>query len=109
MLTTFGIVLSLLFEAIRFFRQMTDKITMREYDLGHELARKWEIHSSPTILLAPDTYHVKWLGAPLGEEGRIFLEALLLIGSGKSQLSPQALDIVRRIDQPRNIHCRHLM
>ena len=90
-------------QAVRFFRQMTDKITMREYDLGHELARKWEIHSSPTIVLAPEKYNLKWLGAPLGEEGRIFLEALVLIGSGNSNLNPQALQVVQRIDQPRDI------
>jgi len=90
-------------QAIRFFRQMTDKITVREYDLGHELALEWGIQSSPTIVLAPEKYNVKWLGAPLGEEGRIFLEALLLIGSGNSQLNPQALQVARRIDQPRDI------
>jgi thioredoxin reductase (NADPH) len=90
-------------QAVRFFRQMTDKITMREYDLGHELARKYEIHSSPTLVLAPDKYNVKWLGAPLGEEGRIFMEALMLIGTGNSQLAPQAQQVVQRIDQPRNI------
>jgi thioredoxin reductase (NADPH) len=90
-------------QAIRFFRQMTDKITVREYGLGHELATKWGIQSSPTLVLAPEKYTVKWLGAPLGEEGRIFLEALLLIGTGNSQLNPQALQVVQRIDQPRNI------
>jgi len=90
-------------QAIRFFRQMTDKITVREYDLSHELAQEWGIHSSPTLVLAPDKYNVKWLGAPLGEEGRIFLEALLLIGSGNSQLNPQALQVAQRIDQPRSV------
>ena len=90
-------------QAIRFFRQMTDKITVREYNLGHELALEWGIQSSPTLVLAPEKYNVKWLGAPLGEEGRIFLEALLLIGTGNSQLNPQALQIAQRIDQPRSI------
>jgi len=90
-------------QAIRFFRQMTDKITVREYDLSHELAQEWGIQSSPTLVLAPEKYNVKWLGAPLGEEGRIFLEALMLIGSGNSQLNPQALQVAQRIDQPRNI------
>ena len=90
-------------QAIRFFRQMTDKITVREYGLGHEQALKWDVQHSPTILLSPDKYNIKWLGAPLGEEGRIFLEALLLIGSGDSQLNQHALQVARRIDQPRHI------
>ena len=40
-------------QAIRFFRQMTDKITVREYDLGHLLSAKCCIHSTPTIVLSP--------------------------------------------------------
>jgi thioredoxin reductase (NADPH) len=30
-------------EVIRAFRQLSDKITLREYDLDHELAKKWNV------------------------------------------------------------------
>jgi thioredoxin reductase (NADPH) len=90
-------------QALRFFRQLTDKITLREYRLDHELAEKFNVRHSPTLVLAPDTCQIKWLGAPLGEEGRIFIEALMLIGTGQSQLSPQSMDVMNRIDQPRDI------
>lgn len=29
-------------QALRFFRQITDKIVLREYDLTHESAKKWK-------------------------------------------------------------------
>ncbi|MEJ2096775.1 MAG: FAD-dependent oxidoreductase [Deltaproteobacteria bacterium] len=90
-------------QAIRFFRQLTDKISLREYSLDHEIAQKMQIRHSPTIVLAPDTCHIRWLGAPLGEEGRIFIEALILIGTGKSQLNAQSLEVITHIDQPRHI------
>jgi thioredoxin reductase (NADPH) len=90
-------------QGLHFFRQLTDKITLKEYNLSHELAQQWEIHSSPTMVLAPDTYQIQWLGAPLGEEGRIFLEALLLIGSRESRLTPQSLQVVKRLDSPREV------
>ena len=51
-------------QGLRFFRQLTDKITLKEYNLSHEQAQKWQVHSSPTLVLAPDTYQIKWLGAP---------------------------------------------
>jgi len=90
-------------QGLRFFRQLTDKISLKEFNLNHDLAQKWQIHSSPTMVLAPDTYNIQWLGAPLGEEGRIFLEALLLIGIGKSQLSEQSLQVMQRLDSPRQV------
>ena len=90
-------------QALRFFRQLTDKIVLREFDLSHEKAQQMGIDHSPTLVFDPDRYNVRWLGAPLGEEGRIFLEVLLRIGTGNSDLSEAALGVLNRIDQPRNL------
>ena len=68
-------------QALRFFKQLTDKIVLREFDLNHEKAREMGIDHSPTMVFDPARYNIRWLGAPLGEEGRIFLEVLLRIGT----------------------------
>jgi len=90
-------------QALRFFRQLTDKIVLREFDLNHESAKKWNVEHSPTLVFDPDRYNIRWLGAPLGEEGRIFLEALQLIGFQQSNLNQDSLRVIKKIDQPRNI------
>ncbi|MGD9238101.1 MAG: thioredoxin-disulfide reductase [Desulfobacterales bacterium] len=90
-------------EVIRAFRQLSDKITLREYGLDHELAQKWNVSHSPTLVIAPEKYAIHWLGAPMGEEARTFLEILILVGLGKSQLSDQALKVMKRIDSDRHI------
>ena len=90
-------------QVIRAFRELSTKISLREYDLDHELARKWNVTSSPTLLIAPDEYSIRWLGAPMGEEARTFLETLILVGLGKSQLSEQSMNVIKKIDSPRNI------
>jgi len=90
-------------QALRFFRQLTDKIVLREFDLTHEKAKQMGIDHSPTLVFDPDRYNVRWLGAPLGEEGRIFLEVLLRIGTGKSDLSEGAMAVLKKIDQSRKI------
>jgi thioredoxin reductase (NADPH) len=90
-------------QALRFFRQLTDKIVLREFGLDHESAKKWSVQHSPTLLFDPDRYNIRWLGAPLGEEGRIFLEALVLIGSQNSRLNESSAQVIKRIDTPRNI------
>ena len=90
-------------EVIRAFRELSSRITLREYDLDHELARKWNVTHSPTLLIAPESYSIHWLGAPMGEEARTFLEILILVGLGKSQLSDQSLKVIQRIDSPRHV------
>ena len=90
-------------QVIRAFRELTPRITLKEYDLGHELARKYQVTAAPTLLVAPDRYNIRWLGAPMGEEARTFLEIMLLVGMGKSNLNEQAGKVIHRIDSPRRV------
>ena len=90
-------------QVIRAFRELSARITLREFDLDSEQARKYNITRSPTLLIAPERYSIRWLGAPLGEEARTFLEILILVGLGKSHLSDQSLNVIKKIDSPRNI------
>ncbi|MCK5418577.1 MAG: FAD-dependent oxidoreductase, partial [Desulfobacterales bacterium] len=90
-------------EVIRAFRELSSKITLREHDTDHELAQKWNVTHSPTMLIAPENYSIRWLGAPMGEEARTFLEILILVGLGKSQLSDQSLKVIQRIDSSRHV------
>jgi len=90
-------------QVIRAFRELSSRITLREHNLDHELAKKWNVTHSPTLLIAPEKYSIKWLGAPMGEEARTFLEILILVGLGKSQLSEQSLKVIKRIDSARQV------
>ena len=90
-------------QVIRAFRELSAKITLREYDLDHELAQKWNVTRSPTLLISPEKFAIRWLGAPMGEEARTFLETLILVGLGKSQLSDQSVNVIKKIDSARNI------
>ncbi len=90
-------------QVIRAFRELTDKITLHEYDLSHEKARQHNVTVSPTLVIAPDQYNIRWIGAPMGEEARTFLEMLLLVGSGNSNASEQSLKVLERIDAPRHV------
>lgn len=90
-------------QIVRAFRELSSKITFKEYSLDHELARKWNVGHSPTLLIAPERVNIRWLGAPLGEEGKTFLEALLFVGMGKSNLNEQTVKVLKKIDSPRNV------
>jgi len=90
-------------QVIRAVRQFTDKITLREYDLHHELAKKWEVARSPTLLFAPEEYRIRWLGAPLGQETQTLMELLGLLGYRDSGLSEAAVKVLGKIKEPRQI------
>ena len=90
-------------QIVRAFRQLSSKITFKEYYLDHELAQKYNVDRSPTLLIAPERVSIRWLGAPLGEEGRTFLETLILVGLGQSNLSEQSLKVINKIDTPTNV------
>ncbi len=90
-------------QVVRAFRQLTDKITFREYDLGHEEAARWKVTEAPTLLISPERFNIRWMGAPLGEEGRSFLEALLLAGMGRSNLNEQSRKVLGKLDAPRSV------
>mgnify|MGYP000044193633 CR=1 FL=1 len=90
-------------QIVRVFRELSSKITFREYNLDHELARKWQVTRSPTLLIAPETYQIRWLGAPMGEEGRIFLETLMMIGMGQSHLNDESKGVLQKIAEPRAV------
>lgn len=90
-------------QIIRAFREITDKITFREFTIDHELAQKWAVTRAPTLLIAPDKYDIRWLGAPMGEEGRTLLETLMLVGMGDSKLNDQSKKVLKKIDSPRKI------
>ncbi|MBT8374852.1 MAG: thioredoxin family protein, partial [Deltaproteobacteria bacterium] len=90
-------------QMVRAFRELTEKITFREFPLDHEMAKKWQVTASPTLLIAPETYAIRWLGAPVGEEGRTFLETLILVGRRQSNLNDQARKVIQNIDSKRQV------
>lgn len=90
-------------QIVRVFRELSDKITFREYDLDHELAKRYNVERSSTLLIAPDRYKIRWIGAPMGEEGRTFLETLILVGLGKSNFNESAVKTLKKIDSARTV------
>lgn len=88
---------------IRAIREVAPKISLREYDLSHKLALQWNVDRSPALLIDPDRYRVRWLGAPIGEQARAFVEALVMMGRRESGLSEESLKVLQKIDTERQL------
>jgi thioredoxin reductase (NADPH) len=90
-------------QVVEAVRDWTSKITLEEFDLHHKKAKQWKVTHSPALIFDPEKVHIKWYGAPLGEEGRTFVEALIMLGYGKTNLSEDSIKILQKIDSPRDI------
>ncbi|MEW6218408.1 MAG: FAD-dependent oxidoreductase [Thermodesulfobacteriota bacterium] len=90
-------------QVLRAIRTMAPKVSLREFDLGHPKAREHEVTAAPTLILAPDRAAIRWLGAPLGEEGRVLVEALLMLGYGDLGLAPESERILAKLSEPRQV------
>jgi thioredoxin reductase (NADPH) len=90
-------------QVLRAFAELGTNVELYEFSLDHELAEKYQVNASPTILFDPEHYSIRFLGAPIGEEGRTLVEAVVLIGLGKTSLSDQSLKIIEKIDSPRQV------
>jgi thioredoxin reductase (NADPH) len=90
-------------EVVRSFAELGSKVELHEFSLDDELAKKYQVDTSPAVLFDPENYAIRFLGAPMGEEGRTLLEAVVLIGLRKSNLSEQSLKIIEKVDSPRKV------
>jgi len=67
--------------------EITDRIRPKFETLSGNLAREYDVTRSPTILLQPEKYSIRFTGAPAGEEARTLIISILMVSTGKTVLS----------------------
>lgn len=90
-------------DVLELIKGITPKITFEEHSLDHAQAKKWGVNRAPAILFDPEHFRIRWLGAPLGEEGRILVQALLMIGSRSGGVSEASRKVLNNITTPRSV------
>lgn len=83
--------------------RISPKIKPEFTTLDSETARRHDVSRSPTILIQPETYRIRFTGAPAGEEGKALIEAILLASSGNSGLSETSARILDEVREPRHV------
>lgn len=82
---------------------LTDKLKVSYHMVGDVHSNKRNVTRSPTILIAPDKYGLRFTGAPVGEEGRSLLLAIMMASTGKSVLSEPGLKKIAELRDRRHI------
>jgi thioredoxin reductase (NADPH) len=82
---------------------LSDKIIVSVEDIGGTRAKEQGITRTPTILIAPGKYNITLLGAPAGEEARVFLMAILMASTGTTMLTPASRERLATLADARTI------
>lgn len=90
-------------EIIKVFSELTEEIEPKFYALDSAEAKQRGITRSPAILISPDKYRIRYIGAPLGEEARTLIMAIVIASTSGSILSDAALGRLFELKDPRRI------
>ncbi|MGD0282212.1 MAG: FAD-dependent oxidoreductase, partial [Dissulfurispiraceae bacterium] len=82
---------------------ITDKVKVLFFTLDSDEAKHKGITRSPTILISPDRFRISYVGAPVGEEGRTLIMALILASNNGTILSEQSLKRLFDLKEQRHI------
>jgi thioredoxin reductase (NADPH) len=92
--------------AVKFLRELseiTDKIRPAFEKVSGETAKKYGVSRAPVILIDPEKYHVRLIGAPGGEEARTLIVAIVMASTGRTILSEEAKKRLNELTEKRDI------
>lgn len=65
------------------FAEAEPRLKPAFHEIGGAEAKRLGVDRSPTIMVGPDKYDIRFMGVPLGEEGQSFVMALIMASTGK--------------------------
>ena len=85
--------------------RLSQNIVFDEHSIDSEpeMAAEFGVSFSPTLVFEPQQFHITWRGAPVGEEAKTFVQALLLLGNRHSSISQESQKILSGLQEPRQI------
>ncbi len=89
---------------IRSIKEVAPNVTLREFDINHKEAKRLNTEHAPALFINPDRgINIRWYGAPIGEETRTLVEALIMLGKGETHISADSKKILEKIRSPRKV------
>ncbi|WP_028573586.1 FAD-dependent oxidoreductase [Desulfonatronovibrio hydrogenovorans] len=92
--------------AVNFVRDLSrldQKITFEVLDSKDEKAVSAKVRGPLVLDVAPEKYGIRFMGAPSGEEGQSFIQAVIMASTGDSSLAPSSRKILARLKEKRTV------
>jgi thioredoxin reductase (NADPH) len=90
-------------DLVRSLATLSDKIKASFHTVSDTQSQKRGVTRSPSVLIAPDKYRMRYTGAPMGEEGRSLLVAIMMASSGMTILSEPSIKKLAELHEKRTI------
>ncbi len=88
---------------VKTLAEISPKIKPSFFKIGDAQSRKRNVERSPSLLVDPDKYRIRFTGAPLGEEGRSLILAIVMASTRAITLSEESLKKLLTLDAERQI------
>ena len=88
---------------IRSLASLSPKIKPSFHTVGDPQSIKRAVTRSPSVLIAPDAFRMRFTGAPVGEEGRALLVSILMASTRGVNLSEPAMQRLAGLKDRRDI------
>jgi thioredoxin reductase (NADPH) len=90
-------------QVIREIAETHPKIKAHFHELGDEDSKKYDVRRSPTLLISPEKYNIRFTGSPLGEEGRSLVMAIIMASTGQTIASEDSRKRLDRLKEKRHV------
>ncbi len=91
---------------VRGVASLDERVKAYFHDIGDErdvASRRYGVERSPTLLIGPERYRIRYTGAPIGEEGRSFIAAILMASAGRGFLVAESAKKLAALDSRRDV------
>jgi len=88
---------------LRSLGSLSERLKVTYHTIGDAQSVKRKVTRTPTVLIAPDRYRMRFTGAPMGEEGRSMLAALQMASNGTTQLSEPSRKRLSELREKRDV------
>jgi thioredoxin reductase (NADPH) len=82
---------------------MEPRIRAGFHRIGDEASVRYDVRRSPTLLIRPEKYDIRFTGAPLGEEGRSLVASLIMASTGRGLISEGSRERLKRLSKKRRV------
>ncbi len=82
---------------------LSNKIKVTFHTVGDAQSQKRKVTRSPSVLIAPDKYGMRYTGSPLGEEGKSLIVGIMMASTGGTVFSEQSVKKLAELKEKRHI------
>ena len=88
---------------VRALAELSPKVKATFHTVGDAQSMKRGVTRSPSVLIAPDKYRMRYTGAPVGEEGRALLLAIMMASTRAVTLTEQSVNQLLELKDRREV------